>query len=196
MQMHAHEEETLVVLEGLVDVTIDGATVQGCAGQNVRLPRQLPHRIANNCQEAARYVLVCSPSGFEAFIEQCAQAQTGPVRPTPPSPEQIARMRAYAGQFGIGAAACLSACPVLLRITNPYRAAIRYQALFPGFDEEFQNRRRITTAVTDTGSPSPVSYANTVRCRTERSRVAAYILITATHSAGQDNSSTARRTSP
>jgi quercetin dioxygenase-like cupin family protein len=99
MQMPAHEEETLVVLEGLVDVTIDGATVQGCAGQNVRLPRQLPHRVANNCQEAARYVLVCSPSVFEAFIEQCAQAQTGPVTPPPPSPEQIARMRAYAGQF-------------------------------------------------------------------------------------------------
>jgi len=101
LHMHAHEEETLVVLEGVVDVTIDGEIVQVRAGENTRLPRQLPHRIANNGPAEARYLLVCTPAGFEAFIEHCAEAQPGPVIPSPPSPEQIARMRTSSAQFGI-----------------------------------------------------------------------------------------------
>jgi quercetin dioxygenase-like cupin family protein len=101
MHRHAREDETLVVLEGVVDVTIDGEPVQVRAGQNARLPRQSAHRIANNGAGPARYLLVCAPAGFEAFIEHVAEAQAGPVVPTPPGPEQIARMRASSEQFGI-----------------------------------------------------------------------------------------------
>lgn len=101
MHAHAHEEETLIVLEGVVDVTVDGTVMQARAGENVLLPRVLPHRIANNGTEAARYLLVCAPAGFEAFIDSVAEAHSTPVTPTPPGPEQIARMRAAAGRFGI-----------------------------------------------------------------------------------------------
>ena len=101
LHAHAHEEETVIVLDGVVDVTIDGVTVSAKAGENVLLPRVLPHRLANNGTEPARYLLVCAPAGFEAFIESVADAQHTPVTPTPPGPEQIARMRANAGDFGI-----------------------------------------------------------------------------------------------
>lgn len=101
LHAHALEEETVIVLDGVVDVTINGVTVSAQAGHNVRLPRDSAHRIANNGSEPARYLLVCAPAGFEAFIDDVAEAHSTPVTPTPPGPEQIARMRAAAGRFGI-----------------------------------------------------------------------------------------------
>lgn len=98
---HEAEDETVLVLEGTVDVTIAEELVRVHAGENVSLPRHLPHRIANNGTQPARYLLVCTPAGFDAFIDSCATAHAGPVTPTPPGPDEIARMRAAAPRFGI-----------------------------------------------------------------------------------------------
>lgn len=71
------------------------------AGENGRLPRTPVRRIANDSCAAARHLLVRAPSGIAAFIDHVAEAKTGPVEPTPPGPEQIARMQASSGSVGI-----------------------------------------------------------------------------------------------
>jgi mannose-6-phosphate isomerase-like protein (cupin superfamily) len=82
LHAHAREEETITVLEGVLDVIIDGKTVSLHAGETSFVPRNVP-------------------GGFDDFVDNCADVQIGPVTPTPPRPEDIARMREAAPRFGI-----------------------------------------------------------------------------------------------
>lgn len=101
LHVHDREEETITVLEGILDVTIDGRLVHVHAGETALLPRNVPHRLANNTELPSRYMLVCTPAGFDDFVDACADAQAGPVTPTPPQPQDIERMREAAPRFGI-----------------------------------------------------------------------------------------------
>jgi quercetin dioxygenase-like cupin family protein len=99
--MHEREEETITVLDGVLDVTVEGELVRVHAGETVLVPRRVPHRLGNSADVVARYLVVCTPAGFDGFVDSCADAQTGPVVPTPPQAEDIARMREAAPRFGI-----------------------------------------------------------------------------------------------
>ncbi|WP_213776605.1 cupin domain-containing protein [Caballeronia sp. dw_276] len=101
LHVHDREEETITVLEGVVDITIDGEQVSVRAGETALLPRNVPHRLANNTDQPSRYMLVCTPAGFDDFVDTCAHAETGPVTPTAPGPEDIRRMIDAAPRFGI-----------------------------------------------------------------------------------------------
>ena len=101
LHTHEREEETIVVLEGVVDVTVDGKLVSVHAGETALLPRKVAHRLANNTELPSRYLIVCTPAGFDDFVDACADAQAGPVTPAPPLPEDIGRMREAAPRFGI-----------------------------------------------------------------------------------------------
>lgn len=99
--MHHREEETITVLEGVLDVTIEDKPVRVQAGQTIFVPHHVPHRLGNTGDVLARYLVVCTPAGFDGFVDSCAEAQPGPVVPTPPQAEDIARMREAAPRFGI-----------------------------------------------------------------------------------------------
>jgi len=101
LHVHEREEETIVVLEGVVDVTVDGKRVSVRAGETALLPRKVAHRLANNTELPSRYLIVCTPAGFDDFVDACADVQAGPVKPVPPQPEDIGRMREAAPRFGI-----------------------------------------------------------------------------------------------
>jgi quercetin dioxygenase-like cupin family protein len=101
LHAHAREEETITVLEGVLDVIIDGKTVSLHAGETIFVPRNVPHKLANTGDVLSRYLVVCTPGGFDDFVDNCADVQTGPVMPTPPRPEDIARRREAAPRFGI-----------------------------------------------------------------------------------------------
>jgi len=101
LHVHDREEETITVLEGVVDITIDGKEVSLRAGETALLPRNLPHRLANNTDQPSRYMLVCTPAGFDDFVDACAHAENGPVTPTAPGPDDIKRMIDAAPRFGI-----------------------------------------------------------------------------------------------
>ncbi|BCG03976.1 hypothetical protein PPGU19_085440 (plasmid) [Paraburkholderia sp. PGU19] len=49
----------------------------------------------------ARYLVICTPAGFDRFVDACADAQPGPVEAGLPTEADTTRMRAAATQFGI-----------------------------------------------------------------------------------------------
>jgi quercetin dioxygenase-like cupin family protein len=65
--VHQHEDETVHVLDGRLDVTVDGRTQLVGPGGSVRLPRGVPHRVLAASAEA-RFLVVCVPAGLEAFV--------------------------------------------------------------------------------------------------------------------------------
>jgi quercetin dioxygenase-like cupin family protein len=101
LHLHEREDETVTVLEGVVNLIVGDRVVQLRAGETALLPRHIAHRISTSSDTAARYLVVCAPAGFDDFVDACADAQREPVIPTPPGPADIARMRAAAPHYGI-----------------------------------------------------------------------------------------------
>jgi len=101
LHIHDREDETVTVLEGTVHLRVGDQDVRIHAGETALMPRHVAHRIATGADSAARYLIVCAPAGFDDFVDACAEAHKGPVSPTPPGPEDIARMREAAPRYGI-----------------------------------------------------------------------------------------------
>jgi quercetin dioxygenase-like cupin family protein len=76
--LHTHAfDEAFYVLEGELTVRIvDELTAVG-AGQLAFARRGIPHTLANRCDAAARFLIVCTPAGFEREFGRRAAAQAG-----------------------------------------------------------------------------------------------------------------------
>jgi quercetin dioxygenase-like cupin family protein len=98
---HDREDETLIMLEGQLDVIVEGARQTLQVGASVTLMRGIRHQLVNTSSEAARYLVVCAPAGFDRFVEACANPQPAPVDMVELNPADKARMREAASRFGI-----------------------------------------------------------------------------------------------
>jgi hypothetical protein len=56
---------------------VDDALVAKAAGELSFAPRTVPHTLANHSDAPARYVLVCTPAGFERHWARIAAEQAG-----------------------------------------------------------------------------------------------------------------------
>lgn len=65
--VHTAEDEHLHVLEGELVVTLDGAERRLGPGDELTLPRDLPHHVRAASPDA-RYLTVCTPAGLETFL--------------------------------------------------------------------------------------------------------------------------------
>ncbi|WP_162600670.1 cupin domain-containing protein [Paraburkholderia sp. C35] len=101
MHRHQHEDETLHMLDGELEVIVDGAPQCLRPGSMLVLPRGTEHQIINRTGQTAHYLVICTPAGFERFVDTCADAQTGPVEARIPTDADKVRMRDAATQFGI-----------------------------------------------------------------------------------------------
>jgi quercetin dioxygenase-like cupin family protein len=100
--LHADEDEAVYVLDGELTVEAGGHTVTLAAGGVATLPREAAHRLSNAGAGAARYLLLCTPAGFDAYARDAGIAATDPLAPAaPPTEPDIARMRALAPDFNI-----------------------------------------------------------------------------------------------
>jgi quercetin dioxygenase-like cupin family protein len=81
--LHRHDfDETFYVLDGELVFRVGNALLARTAGQLALAPRGAAHALANRRDAPARYLLVCTPAGFERhFARTAAQA-----RGTEPSP--------------------------------------------------------------------------------------------------------------
>ncbi|WP_250467831.1 cupin domain-containing protein [Caballeronia sp. GAFFF2] len=101
MHRHENEEETLLMLEGELDAIVDGTRHRLLAGSTAVLPRGSRHQLINSGAQTARYLVICTPAGFDRFVDACADAQSGQVVPHDPTDADKARMREAASRFGI-----------------------------------------------------------------------------------------------
>jgi quercetin dioxygenase-like cupin family protein len=92
---HAHEDETLYVLEGEVRFKLGDDLRAGGPGSFVFVPRGAPHTFQNVGDDDARILIHFSPSGMERFFERFAALKA-------PEPDAFATIGAEVGMAVVG----------------------------------------------------------------------------------------------
>jgi mannose-6-phosphate isomerase-like protein (cupin superfamily) len=104
LHIHLHEDETMHLLEGQLEVTIGERIFMLSPGESYFAPRGIPQRLRNLGSVPARSLMIMSPSTFDEFIA-CAGVpilDDGAPNPTQaPTPEQFENLIALADKFGI-----------------------------------------------------------------------------------------------
>jgi mannose-6-phosphate isomerase-like protein (cupin superfamily) len=89
--LHHHDfDETFYVLDGELTFQVGDARVTAGPGQVAFAPRAVPHTLANLGEQPARYVVVCTPGGFERYFDRIAAENAGvepPATARKPYPE-------------------------------------------------------------------------------------------------------------
>jgi len=67
--LHKHDfDEAFYVLEGELTFQVEDAVITKRAGELAFAPRGVAHTLANLSDGRARYLLVCTPAGFERYF--------------------------------------------------------------------------------------------------------------------------------
>jgi quercetin dioxygenase-like cupin family protein len=106
---HTKEDETMLVLEGELEVTLGEKTQTVKAGTFIHMPRGVPHNFKNRSDKPARMFLTYTPGGFEKwFLEvgtPAADANSPAPKPTPDDLKKaVAAAQTYGVRFGLPAA--------------------------------------------------------------------------------------------
>jgi len=76
--LHTHDfDEAFYLLEGELIFQVEEALVTKGAGELVFAPRNVAHALANHSDAPARYLLICTPAGFERHWARIAAADAG-----------------------------------------------------------------------------------------------------------------------
>lgn len=101
IHVHAHDDETIYVVEGHLTAVLDGEARTLSPGDSVFLQRGIPHQLMNPGDLPVRYILIGTPSVFERFLAEGGhELREGDVL-GPPTPDDIERLEAAAPRFGI-----------------------------------------------------------------------------------------------
>ena len=102
IHVHDRDDETLYMLEGELQAATASETKNLGPGETIFLKRGIAHQLANVSGKPNRYILLCTPSGFEDFLAQAGRLrQSGEGPPGPPDADDIARLKEAAPRFGI-----------------------------------------------------------------------------------------------
>jgi quercetin dioxygenase-like cupin family protein len=76
--LHTHDfDEAFYLLEGELTFQLEDRLIEARAGDMAFAPRGVPHTFANRSGAPARYVLVCTPAGFERYFARIAAKRAG-----------------------------------------------------------------------------------------------------------------------
>jgi quercetin dioxygenase-like cupin family protein len=76
--LHTHDfDEAFYMLEGELTFQVEDQLVTMRQGELAFAPRGVPHTFTNRTDAPARYVLVCTPAGFERYFARMAAEQEG-----------------------------------------------------------------------------------------------------------------------
>jgi quercetin dioxygenase-like cupin family protein len=70
LHIHHREEESLYLLDGVLEITLGEKTMHATTGDFVQIPRGLVHRFHNTGTTTARLLLFFSPAGMEKYFEE------------------------------------------------------------------------------------------------------------------------------
>jgi quercetin dioxygenase-like cupin family protein len=98
--VHHNEDESFYVLEGEVELTVEGHTSKAGPGSFVRIPKGTLHTFKNAGTEPARFLVLLTPAGFEGFFEEVGEPATDPSSP-PEGPPDVEKVMATAPKYGL-----------------------------------------------------------------------------------------------
>lgn len=100
--VQSREDEGFYVLEGEITFVADGRKVVARKGTFLNVPRGVVHSFKNETDADARMLLIVAPAGMEKMFEETGTSVTAPsARPSPPTPEEMAKMASVAPRYGI-----------------------------------------------------------------------------------------------
>lgn len=94
LHVHRAEDETFVVLEGELTLYVGPETHRLRPGEVALAPKDVPHTFRVE-SDTARWVVACSPAGFERFVREVGEPAlelTLPPAPVMPGPERFAEI--------------------------------------------------------------------------------------------------------
>jgi quercetin dioxygenase-like cupin family protein len=87
--VHPAFDETFLVLEGALTVSLHDRTSTLLPGDMAFVPGEVPHTFTNDGTTSVRFILLCAPGGFEAYFRLLG----GPA----PDPAELAEISARVG---------------------------------------------------------------------------------------------------
>jgi quercetin dioxygenase-like cupin family protein len=99
--LHEREEETLYVFERTVTAIADNREYDVFTGRALHLPRRGIHQLINRTNRHVRYLLICTPAGFENFVAEAGEPWDEAKAGSPVTPEEIQRLLAAAPRHAI-----------------------------------------------------------------------------------------------
>lgn len=97
---HRNETEAFYVLDGNLQLQLDGESVLATPGTFAHVPKGATHTYSNPSDAPARFLVLLVPGGFEGFFAEMGEAALRrelPVAAPPPDLEKLLRLsRKYA----------------------------------------------------------------------------------------------------
>ncbi|MEM7114992.1 MAG: cupin domain-containing protein [Chloroflexota bacterium] len=91
---HENEDEWFYLLEGELELLVDGAWQEIGAGTAVFIPRNTVHAFHNSGDKPLKMLIQTTPAGFETFFTRCADEY---AKPGPPNMGRIIEISAEHG---------------------------------------------------------------------------------------------------
>ena len=99
---HTREDEAYYVLAGKLEIIVGDEIFVLGTGDTLMAPRDIPHQLRNPGDAENHYLLVFSPSGFEAFLTATAvPAPDNAVAPSKPPVVTVRNVHELAADYGI-----------------------------------------------------------------------------------------------
>ena len=74
LHVHHYEDEVIHVLEGEIEIRLDGDKLHAPAGGIVHLPKQYPHALQNPLKTPLRIMVHAIPGGLEHYFAEVEEA--------------------------------------------------------------------------------------------------------------------------
>ena len=75
LHVHQHEDEVVYVVDGVIEIRLDGQKLRAVTGGMAHLPKRIPHALYNPLKTTSRYLAMAIPGGMENFFDELAAAQ-------------------------------------------------------------------------------------------------------------------------
>jgi mannose-6-phosphate isomerase-like protein (cupin superfamily) len=101
IHVHAHDDETLYIIEGQLTAIVNGAARTLSPGESIFLKRGVPHQLVNPGSQPVRYILIGTPGMFDQFLAEAGHELRKGEAAAAPTPAEIDRLKEAAPRFGI-----------------------------------------------------------------------------------------------